>query len=196
MNQDSEIQNELQKISPLVAKANKVEAFDVDDSYFKKLKGETLTRIEVLKEDSSKMHFWNRTKITLLAACIVGLISIGLFFYKNNSPSIDTQQNAFANNLNIDNILDSIPNDDLKKYVSQNHDEQELYALAMDKNIDVQDILMDTTPTLNHEAKKDTLKPKMKQMDIDLELDKLLNEIDNLDQFENDLLITSPNSEI
>ena len=196
MNHDSDIQEELKKISPLVAKAAIDKDFGLEDNFFEKLKSKTLVQIKSENENKKIVRFWNTTKISLLAACIIGLLALGLYSYFNQELPVQQQSMTTTPEVDIEVVLDSIPSADLKKYIDENHDEDELFAMAVEKDIALPDENIDTLPVKIEIKNIDTIEFNQQKINIDLELEKIINDIDNIDQLENDLLNMSPNLEI
>ncbi len=119
--QNESVSDELQTIAPLLNTIHKTPVYKVPQSYF-----ETLTaspsQVKVVK-----LNAWKRYVTYAIAASIIGILGIGLYFFNVNNQK---STNAIA----VSQQVKSLSEDELIQYITADVTNNNINATTFDKN--------------------------------------------------------------
>ena len=131
MDLNKEIQDELNELSPALAKLDKQEGFEVPPRYFEKLSDEVLQKIKTnpVLETKQQIPNWQQSVLNVWAAIWQPRVAIGLaaiamfvvattFFFNNQSKSTGLAD------------IGSISDEELSLFIQENFDEFDAALLA------------------------------------------------------------------
>ncbi len=151
-NQGSEVQQELEELSPLLSKVSKENVYTLPRDYFKQL-NPLGANIQQQQPAGKVVSLGNKTRRWLnyaAAACIsLVLLGDGYFFISGNKNKIESTPVATASKTDIQKELEELSDSEIEAYLNENGSMAVFTNVGMDddqhQNIDIQ-TLIDNIP--------------------------------------------------